>query len=378
MTAHSFFVRNPRSTDIETREQFDAFVRSGVTRITGWNLHSIDFTGGFPDGVDPSGAVFLGCSFAEGAQQRLRAAGAMIFPEVPGVPFDAYRGQLYSPSELYGTPDDGAGPIGYEDTVDARVYSWAKSADTSRDVYATLAAALHDHAISDALDDALDAGPFDSTRVVGIMGGHEHSRGDAGYAAAARLGRRLAGNGFTIATGGGPGAMEAANLGAYLAEVDDGALGVVLAELAETPSFVPSVTAWVRSARSVLERFPGGRPSLGIPTWFYGREPTNVFATHIAKYFTNSVREAILLQRCNGGIVFLPGAAGTVQEIFQDACENYYAAPGSVRPMILVGRKHWTETLPAWDVLKELGAGREMGKWLHLVDTVDDALDVLT
>ena len=31
-----------------------------------------------------------------------------------------------------------------------------------------------------------------------------------------------------------------------------------------------------------------------------------------------------LLHLCAAGIVFLPGEGGTVQEIFQDACENYY------------------------------------------------------
>ena len=31
------------------------------------------------------------------------------------------------------------------------------------------------------------------------------------------------------------------------------------------------------------------------------------------------------------------GIAGTVQEVFQDACENYYADESSVAPMVLVG-----------------------------------------
>ena len=31
--------------------------------------------------------------------------------------------------------------------------------------------------------------------------------------------------------------------------------------------------------------------SLGIPTWYYGNEPPNLFASHAGKYFFNSVRE---------------------------------------------------------------------------------------
>ena len=77
---------------------------------------------------------------------------------------------------------------------------------------------------------------------------------------------------------------------------------------------------------------PTARESLGIPTWHYGHEPPNPFATAIAKYFRNATREAILLEVCNAGIVFLPGAAGTVQEVFQDACENYYADESAVAP----------------------------------------------
>jgi predicted Rossmann-fold nucleotide-binding protein len=114
-----------------------------------------------------------------------------------------------------------------------------------------------------------------------------------------------------------------------------------------------------------------------VPTWFYGHEPSNVFAAAIAKYFQNSVREATLLRRCDAGIVFLPGAAGTVQEIFQDACENYYADGPLVAPMVLVGVEHWTERLPAWPLLLALARDRAMADRVALVDTVEAAAGLL-
>jgi predicted Rossmann-fold nucleotide-binding protein len=122
----------------------------------------------------------------------------------------------------------------------------------------------------------------------------------------------------------------------------------------------------------VLDRWPDGSRSLGIPTWHYGHEPPNAFATDIAKYFKNAIREDILLHVAAAGIVFLPGAAGTVQEIFQDACENYYADASSVAPMVLVGREYWTEVVPAWPLLESLAKGRAMEPVVHLVDTVDE------
>ena len=70
---------------------------------------------------------------------------------------------------------------------------------------------------------------------------------------------------------------------------------------------------------------------------------------------------------CDAGIVFLPGAAGTVQEVFQDACENYYADEASVAPMVLVGAAYWTEELPAWPLLQALARGRPMERHVHLV-----------
>jgi predicted Rossmann-fold nucleotide-binding protein len=203
------------------------------------------------------------------------------------------------------------------------------------------------------------------------MGGHDLDRSSAAYADAARLGWML-GQRHVVATGGGPGAMEAANLGAFLAGTSRDDLASAVATLAGVPSYRPSVDQWVAKAKSVVEDVDG-RASLGIPTWFYGHEPPNVFATAIAKYFRNATREAILLQICDAGIVFLPGVGGTVQEIFQDACENYYAAPASVAPMVLVGRKYWTSTVPAWPLLQSLARGRAMEPYVHLVDTVDEA-----
>jgi predicted Rossmann-fold nucleotide-binding protein len=118
-------------------------------------------------------------------------------------------------------------------------------------------------------------------------------------------------------------------------------------------------------------------PTLGIPTWFYGHEPPNPFPTHVAKYFRNALREDTLLHVCDGGIVFLPGAAGTVQEIFQDACENYYAEPDRRTPMVLVGKDYWTRTFPAWPLLEALAATKGFTGEVFLVDSWEGAAGVL-
>ena len=366
---------HPHNLEVQDLDSFDRLVGAGAVDMHGWHAQSLDLRGRTDalQRLHVEGAIFLGCTFDDGVEDLLRRRGALIFPRLETVPFNPYRAALYSPGELYA----GLPGAPYEALPDARIYQWSIQPGMRHRLDATLASALHDHAIGDALGDAIRTGPFQGRAMVGVMGGHAAQRGSSGFAQAAQLGRLLARDGHVVATGGGPGAMEAANLGAYLSEADDDGLQAALDLLASVPGFRPSVSAWARAAAAVVERFPGGTPSLGIPTWFYGHEPPNYFATHLAQYFANAIREAILLELCTGGIVFLPGAAGTVQEIFQDACENYYGAREKVTPMVLVGRHHWERQYPAWPMLQSLAAGRPMEDRIFLVDTVEEAVEVL-
>lgn len=366
---------SPRTLEVESLDSFDRLVAAGAKTMQGWHVQSLDLRGRTAQlaALHAQGGIFLGCTFDAGVEESLRSGGALIFPKLEAVPFNPYRGRLYTPQELY----EGISDSRYEETPDARVYQWSIRPGQRQRLDATLAAALHDHSIGDALDELTRSELCASRTMVGVMGGHAAHRGSAVFEEAALLGRLLARDGRVVATGGGPGTMEAANLGAYLSEAPERDFRRALADLAGVPGFLPSVSEWARSAAAVVERHPDGTPSLGIPTWFYGHEPPNFFATHIAKYFANAIREAILLELCNGGIVFLPGSGGTVQEIFQDACENYYGTPETIMPMVLVGQEHWLRRYPAWPLLQSLASGRQMESRIFLVDTVEEALAVL-
>ncbi|MFG2206376.1 LOG family protein [Streptomyces sp. NPDC048638] len=365
--AHTHDSDSDRDREIESLAEFDRVASRGT--LAGHRIQSVDLTGRTFAllSTDTTESVFLGCAMEPDAAAKVRAGGALVFPPIPDLPFDPYRGILYAPDELFEGLADG-----YEATPDARTYHWFQETRADGDVFASMLRSIHDDAVSDALDEHL-AG----ARVVGIMGGHALERGTVDYAGAARLGRRLTRDGLTVATGGGPGAMEAANLGAYAAPFEDTVLDSALELLAEAPHFTPSVSDWARAAWDVRRNWPGGNSSVGIPTWFYGHEPPNAFASHIAKYFVNAVREDGLLARSNAGVVYLPGAAGTVQEIFDNATPNYYGSRGEPTPMVLVNRAHWTAKLPAWPLLQALAADRAMAARIALVDSVDEVPDAL-
>jgi hypothetical protein len=67
-----------------------------------------------------------------------------------------------------------------------------------------------------------------------------------------------------------------------------------------------------------------------------------------------------------------------VQEIFQAVTPLFYApADLALPPLVLVGKEHWTETIPVWPAIELLGAGRPMERAMHLVDRLEEVLPLL-
>ena len=99
--------------EIETLTEFDEVVAAGRP-LARHRVQSVDLTGRTEVllAQDCAGAVFLGCPMTPDAAAHVRASGALVFPPVPGLPFDPYRGLVYSPDELY----DGLAAGGYEVT----------------------------------------------------------------------------------------------------------------------------------------------------------------------------------------------------------------------------------------------------------------------
>jgi hypothetical protein len=174
--------------------------------------------------------------------------------------------------------------------------------------------------------------------------------------------------------------MEAANLGAYLSTSDDPrAVDEAIALLSPHPRY--ESFEYFTAAQAVKDRFGAGAKSLAVPTWFYGHEPTNVFGSHVAKYFSNGLREDTLLAIAWGGVVFAPGKAGTWQEIFMDLAQNYYATFPSLSPMVFLGREHYeveTGIAPLVARLVSHSAHAEkLARLVRVADSADEAFDIL-
>ena len=358
--------------EIESVEELLSHLKAQRT-LRGVVLQGLDLTGHDLSSEDLTEAVFLGCQVNESTLLAAGTAGALVFPRIPGKPFATCPSGLYTPETLF-AGFDRSNPESYAETLDARVYAhWGENGrGEPGSILETLARRLHDHGISDALFELLAEGP---RQAVAIMGGHGMTRDDSAYQKIAQVSRALAREGFLMCSGGGPGAMEATHLGAWFADRDQQELKEGLAILSQFAAFdAERKGEWLAPAFEVRERFPltdpKGAPSLGIPTWLYGHEPPNPFATHIAKYFANSVREDGLLAIATYGVIYAPGSAGTIQEVFQDACQNHYNTVGVVSPMIFLDEQFWTKTKPVFPLLKQLAEGKDYARFLSITDDV--------
>lgn len=322
---------------------------------------------------------FLGCSFKQNEAITLIERGAFVYPKFKDLPYNPYRGKLYTWQELM----EGYDPI-QDESKDLSIYKHFVKHKYNPPVSEALAQRLHDHSIDDGLRRILeyDNEGMTKKKVVGFMGGHSTSRGSQFYIETAIAAQLITQKGYYVVTGGGPGIMEAANLGAYMAnysreELVDAILILSQLELKNRnyPDYL--ATNFMQRSLEVLDKYPNGAESLAIPTWFYGHEPSNLFAKHIAKYFSNSIREDILLTISLYGLVFAPGSAGTTQEIFQEAAQNHYGTSGYHSPMVFLGKKRYVEDTSIYSVLHQLAIGRVYKELLFLTDSAELLVDFI-
>lgn len=174
-------------------------------------------------------------------------------------------------------------------------------------------------------------------RAVTVFGSARTPREAPEYAQGRELGAALAAAGFAVITGGGPGAMEAANRGAS----DAGGMSVGLG--IELP-FEQGLNDWV---------------DLGINfRYFFARK------TMFVKY--------------SQAFVCLPGGFGTLDELFE-ALTLVQTKKVTKFPVVLLGTEYWGG-LHDWIATTMLGSGK-IGErdlaLLHLTDDVDEAVKVV-
>jgi SLOG-like protein len=275
-----------------------------------------------------------------------------------GLPYNPFRGPLYTVAELMaGYPNE---------TLDRKIAEHYKAhGGNLPDVHEALAQRIHDHAIDSALHRFVGSGEAPSKRIVGVMGSHSTARDvDGEYSKVAKMAWNLARRGFVVVTGGGPGMMEAANLGAYMSGWPETDLTDALKALSVFPDYTEDPNGYLNAASAVRARYTDSGRSLAIPTWAYSDEPTGRFSSAIAKYFSNSIREDGLLAVAEWGVAFARGSAGTLQEIFQDAAHNSYWSTGFRGPMVFIDADFFTARPSIFDVVQNRA---RLDKWSDMV-----------
>ena len=175
-------------------------------------------------------------------------------------------------------------------------------------------------------------------RAVSVFGSARTPEGSPGYELGREVGRRLGEAGFAVITGGGPGAMAAANRGAREAGATSIGLNIDL-------PFEQDDNRWLDVSLDFH--------------YFFCRK--------------------IMFVRYANAFVVLPGGYGTLDELFEALC---LIQTGKIRsfPVILVGTEYWGG-LFAWLRDRVLVEGKiDAGdlELFHLTDDLDEVLARVT
>jgi uncharacterized protein (TIGR00730 family) len=173
---------------------------------------------------------------------------------------------------------------------------------------------------------------------VTIFGSARFSSEDHPYYRLAReLGRRVAKNGFTVMTGGGPGLMEAANRGAKEA---------------------------------------GGR-SVGCNITLPNEQKPNPFLDRWVEFRYFFVRK-LMLAKYSLGFIVMPGGFGTLDELFEVVT---LIQTGKMKnfPVVLVGKTYWQGLMRFLeDPLCALGAIDPIDlSQIHITNSPGEAIDLI-
>jgi hypothetical protein len=176
---------------------------------------------------------------------------------------------------------------------------------------------------------------IDAPAAVTFFGSARSVETDPGYVNARGLARKLAGQGFAIITGGGPGVMEAANRGAQ----------------------------------------EGGGMSIGLNIDLPFEQVPNPYIDKLVHFRYFFVRKVIFV-KYSMAFVIMPGGFGTMDELFEalTLIQTHKIAPF---PVFLVGSDYWGGLI-TWVKDKMVAQGMispEDLYMLHVVDSHEEVVD---
>lgn len=174
-------------------------------------------------------------------------------------------------------------------------------------------------------------------RPVTFFGSARVSKSHPLYRDTVELAKKLAEEGYTIITGGGPGLMEAANKGATLANA----------------------------------------PSIGLNIQLPFEQRTNKYVSKSVGFYYFFSRKSMLSTSAQA-YIFFPGGYGTMDEFFT-IITLIETGKIEARPLILYGKKFWQpfDDFIMEQMVKDKTIDRDDEKLYTIVDSIDEAIAIV-